>query len=202
MWLELAVKLLFLWLASAACPLFAAADVFRPCLEPWNWSHRAVAEMSWSRWWCFNGVRLGVSIMQWTGCREMLLPITRGSPWCTSCWWQFDAGGTSGTAGGHWGLAGESQGCDIGAMQDKKPPVVGWGNPGQYGLTWTSVEAAGQQDGCYEAACWASHPQPARPPEVIVDSQEYIVWHQHGPLHVDIHCIPHGAHQAQDAYEE
>lgn len=46
----------------------------------------------------------------WLGCvQEVLLPITHGSSWCTSCWWQHGAE----VPGDGWGLVGERQGACV-----------------------------------------------------------------------------------------
>jgi len=68
------------------------------------------------------------------GMRELLLPVTRRSPWRTSCWWPFGygAGGGSGVASGCWGLPGESRGCvTVGGAQGvpQHGDVAGGMNP-------------------------------------------------------------------------
>lgn len=56
------------------------------------------------------GSDLGGVHPQWGRVREVLLPITRGSPWRTSCWWPFGAGEASGVASGCWVLPGKESG--------------------------------------------------------------------------------------------
>lgn len=63
--------------------------------------------------------------------QEVLLPITRGSPWRTSCWWPFGSGAeeASGVASGCWGLPGKSWGCVMaGNSRGAQGGATAWGH--------------------------------------------------------------------------
>ena len=62
-------------------------------------------------------------------------------------------------------------------------------------LTCEGIKAAGQGNGGRQASRGTGHSQPARPAEIIMDTQENAVQQERGPLHVHVDGIPDRAHQ-------